>query len=126
VNFNSVGYSGDEVKVTLLDNGQKIDEQIFKVNSERTNYTAIFEYTHRSTNPFGHTYGSRAVFENSCSSTAICERAYGCTTVMFSDTHRSTAIYGTHLSVCSNFLRHYQTTAIVEHLYLSTAIFEHT
>ena len=44
VNFNSVGYSNKEVKVSLLDNGQKISEQIFNLNSERTSYTAIFEY----------------------------------------------------------------------------------
>jgi hypothetical protein len=44
VNFNSVGFSNQELKITLLDNGQKIDEQIFNVNSERTNYLAIFEY----------------------------------------------------------------------------------
>ena len=48
VNFNSVGYNGDEVTVSLLDNGQKFAEQIFKVNSERTNYTAIFEYNPKS------------------------------------------------------------------------------
>ena len=44
VNFNSVGYDGEEVKISLLDNGQKIAEQDFKVYAERTNYTAIFEY----------------------------------------------------------------------------------
>lgn len=44
VNFHSVGYNNKEVKVALLDNGQKISEQIFNLNSERTSYTAIFEY----------------------------------------------------------------------------------
>ncbi|MDR0926131.1 MAG: VWA domain-containing protein [Ignavibacteria bacterium] len=44
INFTSVGYNAQEVKITLSDNGQRLSEQIFNVNSERTNYTAIFEY----------------------------------------------------------------------------------
>ncbi len=44
VNFKAVGYSGQNVKLTLLDNGKKIDEQEFTLNSARENYTAIFNY----------------------------------------------------------------------------------
>jgi hypothetical protein len=44
INFTSAGYNGDVVKVTLLDNGQKISEQEFTLNKDRNNYNAIFEY----------------------------------------------------------------------------------
>ena len=44
INFSSVGFSNVEVKVALLDDGRKIDEQVVNLNIERTNYTTIFEY----------------------------------------------------------------------------------
>ena len=44
INFSSVGFSNVEVKVALLDDGRKIDEQVVNLNAERTNYTTIFEY----------------------------------------------------------------------------------
>ena len=44
INFSSVGFSNVEVKVALLDDGKKISEQVVNLNSERTNYTLIFEY----------------------------------------------------------------------------------
>ena len=44
INFNSVGFSNVEVRVSLLEDGKKIAEQLVNLHSDRTNYTLIFEY----------------------------------------------------------------------------------
>ncbi|MCL2040353.1 MAG: VWA domain-containing protein [Bacteroidetes bacterium] len=44
INFSSVGFSNVEAKVSLLDDGKKIAEQVVNLHSDRTNYTLIFEY----------------------------------------------------------------------------------
>lgn len=44
VNFKAAGFSDEVVKLTLFDNGKKINEQEFSLSSARENYTAILDY----------------------------------------------------------------------------------
>ena len=44
INFNSVGFDGDVVKIILTDNDKKIGEQDVKLSAARENYTVFFEY----------------------------------------------------------------------------------
>lgn len=44
VNFNSTGFNDNIIKIILLDNDKKVAEQEIKLNSERENYTILFEY----------------------------------------------------------------------------------
>ena len=44
VNIKSSGFDKGEIKVELFDNSQKIGEQTFNINSDKKEFTAIFEY----------------------------------------------------------------------------------
>ncbi|MFH1052024.1 MAG: hypothetical protein V1779_13975 [bacterium] len=44
INMKSSGFEEGKITLELFDNGQKIGEQIFNINPEKDEFTAIFEY----------------------------------------------------------------------------------